>query len=170
MKMKKLLALILSSLMALTVLTACGGGSHGNELDLGELNAMISNAGGDFTVRADRGLNAGVLAAAAEIEKGNIVGGEVIQQHLDGVWKLSTWVVEDRDLDDPGLTLTDIPDAETYEQIKSLGELDTPEKAAAAAALKLHAEFSDRIICASIQSAEMPTGRAYWVIAVVALQ
>lgn len=57
MKVKKLLALVLSAVMAMTMLAACGGGGGGggskssaNVLDYDEINKIISNAGYDVKV------------------------------------------------------------------------------------------------------------------------
>ena len=45
MKMKKLLALALSAIMAVSMLTACGGGSKSGSLDLSEVKDTVAEAG-----------------------------------------------------------------------------------------------------------------------------
>ena len=49
MKMKKLLALVLSAVMAVSMLTACGG-SGSSSLNVGEVSSLLSDEGYDVTV------------------------------------------------------------------------------------------------------------------------
>ena len=51
MKMKKLLALVLSAVMAVSMLTACGGGGS-SSLNVGEVSSLLNNEGYDVTVRS----------------------------------------------------------------------------------------------------------------------
>ena len=74
MKVKKLLALVLSALMAVTMLTACGGGSEsgstigisgGNKLDMDRVNAYIAASGSSVIVKNSSVLNGALKATVA---------------------------------------------------------------------------------------------------------
>ena len=82
MKVKKLLALVLSALMAVTMLAACGGGGGGGNsggggsvsvisLDYGEINKILKAEGYNKTVSASSNLLTGVKEAAAMLSKHN---------------------------------------------------------------------------------------------------
>lgn len=66
MKIKKWLALALSAVMAVGVLTACGGGGGGS-LNTGEVNSMIAKAGSDITITAPSELKNAVNSTAKEL-------------------------------------------------------------------------------------------------------
>lgn len=74
MKMKKLLALALSAIMAVSMLTACGGGgesgsmigiSSGNKLDMDRVNAYIAASGSNVIVKNSGVLNGALKATVA---------------------------------------------------------------------------------------------------------
>ena len=69
MKIKKLLALALSAVMAVGVLTACGGGgsSVSGSLSNNEVNSLLKSVGSGITVENDTKLNNAVRSAASEI-------------------------------------------------------------------------------------------------------
>lgn len=69
MKIKKLLALALSAVMAVGVLTACGGGgsSVSGSLSNNEVNRLLKSVGSGITVENDTKLNNAVRSAASEI-------------------------------------------------------------------------------------------------------
>lgn len=65
MKMKKLLALVLSAVMAVSMLAACGGG--GGSLNVSELNNVISSYDGGFTVKTSGEFNSAMRATANKL-------------------------------------------------------------------------------------------------------
>ena len=74
MKVKKLLALVLSALMAVTMLAACGSGSEsgstigisgGNKLDMDRVNAYIAASGSSVIVKNSSVLNGALKATVA---------------------------------------------------------------------------------------------------------
>lgn len=69
MKGKKLAALILAVVMALTMLTACGGG--GGSVSLGQVNTLLAQQGVDADVRSSGDLNQAVRQVAATLEQMN---------------------------------------------------------------------------------------------------
>ena len=69
MKMKKLLALVLSAVMAVSMLAACGGG--GGSLNLSEVNAIVSEYSGSIRVRSSGALNSAIRGPAAYLEQSN---------------------------------------------------------------------------------------------------
>ena len=82
MKVKKLLALVLFALMAVTMLAACGGGGGGGNsgggggvsvisLDYGEINRILKAEGYNKTVSASSNLLTGVKEAAAMLSEHN---------------------------------------------------------------------------------------------------
>ncbi len=64
MKMKKLLALALSAVMAVSMLTACGGGSKAGSLNLSEVNSVINEYGGETRVKNSNTLNNALRSVA----------------------------------------------------------------------------------------------------------
>lgn len=69
MKMKKLLALALSAIMAVSMLTACGGGGKAGSLDLGEVNSVINEYGGETRVKNSNTLNSALRNVADILQK-----------------------------------------------------------------------------------------------------
>lgn len=69
MKMKKFLALVLSAVMAVSMLAACGGG--GGSLNLSEVNAIVSEYSGSIRVRSSGALNSAIRDTAAYLEQSN---------------------------------------------------------------------------------------------------
>lgn len=70
MKMKKLLALVLSAVMAVTMLTACGGGGNkAGSLNLSEVNSVIREHGGETRVKNSTTLNNALLNVADILQK-----------------------------------------------------------------------------------------------------
>lgn len=70
MKMKRWIALILTALMAVSVLTACSGGSStgvSGSLSNNEVNSLLKTAGSDIVVVNDSTLNNAVRNAAREV-------------------------------------------------------------------------------------------------------
>lgn len=68
MKIKKFVALALSAVMAVSVLTACGGGSStSGSLSNNQVNGLLEEVGSDLKVVNDSALNNAVRSAAATI-------------------------------------------------------------------------------------------------------
>ena len=68
MKIKRWIALVLTAMMAVSVLTACGGGSGASGyLSNNEVNALLDTAGSDAQVVNNSALNNAVRNAAAEV-------------------------------------------------------------------------------------------------------
>ena len=76
MKVKKLLALVLSALMAVTMLTACSGGSGGGSskklVDLDKINRQVKASVSDMTVEELPELEKGLAAVEAMIATKNM--------------------------------------------------------------------------------------------------
>ena len=77
MKVKKLLALVLSALMAVTMLTACGGsgsggGSSKKLVDLDKINRQVKASVSDMTVEELPELEKGLAAVEAMIATKNM--------------------------------------------------------------------------------------------------
>ena len=68
MKLKKLLALALSLMLALTMLTACGGG-RSNVANTGEVESILASSGINVDVGKSGELNRMVNSAADMVEK-----------------------------------------------------------------------------------------------------
>ena len=68
MKLKKLLALALSLMLALTMLTACGGG-RSNIVNTGEVESILASSGINVDVGKSGELNRMVNSAADMVEK-----------------------------------------------------------------------------------------------------
>lgn len=74
MKVKKLLALVLSALMAVTMLTACGGGSGAGKtvsIDRSEVEEIFAEMGYDVDVKTSNAATAIAKQTAAWIEEVN---------------------------------------------------------------------------------------------------
>ena len=76
MKVKKLLALVLSALMAVTMLAACGGGGGGGSskklVDLDKINRQVKASVSDMTVEELPELEKGLAAVEAMIATKNM--------------------------------------------------------------------------------------------------
>ena len=82
MKMKKLLALVLSAVMAVTMLTACGGGGSGNVLDLNKVNSIIEEQKIDAKAENSNVLNTAVRSMVENMEKTNNFSAEAAYAYL----------------------------------------------------------------------------------------
>ena len=82
MKMKKLLALVLSAVMAVTMLTACGGGGSGNVLDLNKVNSIIEDQKIDAKAENSNVLNTAVRSMVENMEKTNNFSAEAAYAYL----------------------------------------------------------------------------------------
>lgn len=69
MKMKKLLALVLSAIMAVSMLTACGGGGKAGALNLSEVNSIIHENGGETDVKSSTTLNNALKSVANTLKQ-----------------------------------------------------------------------------------------------------
>ncbi len=68
MKMKKFVALALAAVMAVSVLTGCGGGSGASgSLSTNKVNSLLSEAGSNIKVVTDSSLNVAVRSAAEDV-------------------------------------------------------------------------------------------------------
>lgn len=68
MKMKKLLALLLAAVMAVCMLTACGGG----DVKIGDINDLLQQQGIEAKVSSSVELDMVVSAVAREMKKNNV--------------------------------------------------------------------------------------------------
>lgn len=72
MKIKRLVALVLSAVMAASVLTACGGGSGvSGTLSTSRVETQLKEAGADIDLVSDSHMNNVVRAAAQDLAKGS---------------------------------------------------------------------------------------------------
>ena len=71
MKMKKLLALVLSAVMAVSMLAACGGGGATNILNRSEVEQIIYDAGVDIDVGASSEVTRAIRYGAELIKERN---------------------------------------------------------------------------------------------------
>ncbi len=85
MKAKKLLALVLAMVMALGMLTACGGGGGGSSLDMGEIRGLIASEGYDVDVSSSSELNSAAAKVATYLESKNDFTTETANAYLDSI-------------------------------------------------------------------------------------
>ena len=81
MKMKKLLALVLSAVMAVSMLTACGG-SGSSSLNVGEVNSHLNDEGYDVTVRSSSDLKQASSQVAEYLQSKNDFSTETANTYL----------------------------------------------------------------------------------------
>ena len=83
MKMKKLLALMLAAVLALTMLTACGGGK-GKDVDISDVNAILQSQGLDIEVKSSMELNTVMNIFKAAMRQNDIylVDTEILASEL----------------------------------------------------------------------------------------
>ena len=82
MKMKKLLALMLAAVLALTMLTACGG--KGKDVDISDVNAILQSQGLDIEVKSSMELNTvmNIFKAAMKQKDVYLVDTEILASEL----------------------------------------------------------------------------------------
>ena len=92
MKMKKLLALALAAVMAVSMLTACGGGGNAVSIDRGEVEEILAEAGYEADVSTSLVATVAAKQAAALIEDENyatittaLVGAEITNSLPQGM-------------------------------------------------------------------------------------
>ena len=92
MKMKKLLALALAAVMAVSMLTACGGGGNAVSIDRGEVEDILAEAGYEADVSTSLVATVAAKQAAALIEDENyatistaLVGAEITNSLPQGM-------------------------------------------------------------------------------------
>ena len=97
MKVKKLLALVLSAVMAMTMLAACGGGGGNNKvIDIDKINRQVSASVEGAKVEELPELEKGMTAAAqvvarknkADIQHSDVIS--VIKEYIDNVPRSSS--------------------------------------------------------------------------------
>lgn len=76
MKIKKFLALAMAAVMAVSVLTACGGGSGGS-LNTSEVNSILGKAGSDIKVTSSNAFKTAVKSTAEELAKSGSVKNSI---------------------------------------------------------------------------------------------
>ena len=81
MKVKKLLALVLSAMMAVSMLTACGGGGS-SSLNVGEVSSLLNNEGYDVTVRSSTDLKQASSQVAEYLQSKNDFSTETANAYL----------------------------------------------------------------------------------------
>ena len=95
MKVKKLLALVLSAVMAMTMLAACGGGGGGGTekkfVDLDKVNKRVSSSVSDVTVEEWADLEKGMAAVENMVTQTNRadITLSMVQSTLEPVLKPS---------------------------------------------------------------------------------
>ena len=143
MKMKKLLALALSAIMAVSMLTACGGGSKSDSLDLSEVKDTVAEAGVSVKVSSNNELTSAVRAVASVLKQNNTFDSQTaideIQKRIttkpgSNVIETATAIV----LSDAEIRAGD--DGSEY----GLGFINTPEGVAAGVIIMM-----DRLVSAS---------------------
>lgn len=173
MKAKKFAALILALVMALTMLTACGGG--GGSMSLSEVNSILSDKGSSVRVISDSELNSAVKTTAASLQKNGVYTSEAAQAQLnelvaemneDPLKVPYAFVVSDADLKKGA-------DLSTAGIEGLTGIVDSPEKAVASSVqlmeMVVEATFKnpDGVkYAASAATFEADNGTVYWVISV----
>ena len=159
MKIKKLLALALSAVMAVGVLTACGGGgsSVSGSLSNNEVNRLLKSVGSGSTVENDTKLNNAVRSAASEITSSGSTSSVQSTISSNMKWSISSNISNaiKNFISSGGLMGIDMSYGSTYvieenqlktntsaggiwssvDNISSLEPINTPEKFAAAMVL-----------------------------------
>ncbi len=160
MKIKKLLALALSAVMAVGVLTACGGGggsSVSGSLSNNEVNRLLKSVGSGITVENDTKLNNAVRSAASEITSSGSTSSVQSTISSNMKWSISSNISNaiKNFISSGGLMGIDMSYGSTYvieenqlktntsaggiwssvDNISSLEPINTPEKFAAAMVL-----------------------------------
>lgn len=75
MKIKKWIALVLAGVMAVSILTACGGGSGvSGSLSTSRVESQLKSVGADIELTTDSHMNNVVRAAAQDLAKGSSQG------------------------------------------------------------------------------------------------
>ena len=69
MKCKKFLALVMTAVLSVSMLTACGGGGGGTSMKLSAVNECLEEVGSDIHVTEDSALNNAVRKAADEMKE-----------------------------------------------------------------------------------------------------
>lgn len=163
MKWKKWIALALSAVMAVSMLTACGGsGGVSGSLNVSKMTDLLEDAGSDAVIVRENKLSTAVTAAAKNVASSGATGsasrivaenmgwtvtnvlGELINDIKNSGAIMSigtsvgiTYVVEENDLKtNTGLGLLGYL-ASNREQIQKLGAINTPEAFAAAQILMI---------------------------------
>ncbi len=160
MKIKKFVALALAAVMAVGVLTACGGGGSGasGSVSTSQVNSLLSKAGSDIKVTTDSSLNNAVRAAASDVAStgstasvyssvSNKMGWSLLSNISSAIGSFissggmmgidmtygSTYIIEESRLESNtsagGIWGSLGPNRD---KINSLGEINDPEKFAAA--------------------------------------
>lgn len=166
MKRKKFAALILAVVMALTMLTACGGGgsSTSGDLDLAAVNEILESAGSGVKVTKDSNLTVGVMAAAQGVARGTVTGPssavDTISKSLSTTYRIvSAYATMETDV---------LAGAITIPGTQAIGVLNTPEKVAAGKVIEKQASYgSGYSYSASAKRCTTPDGTVVWVIAVL---
>lgn len=166
MKGKKFAALILAVVMALTMLTACGGGggSTSGDLDLAAVNEILEGAGSGVTVTKDNNLTTGVIAAAQGVAQGTVTGPasavNTISKSLITSYRIvSAYATKETDVLAGSISISGT---------QAIGVLNTPEKIVAGKVMEKEATYgSGCVYSASAKRCVAPDGTVVWVIAVL---
>ena len=93
MKCKKFLALVMTAVLSVSMLTACGGGGGvSGSLDLNEVDTLLENAGSDINVVKNNKLDSAVRDAAESIVSTGSTGSvdRIVSNAMD--WSLTDFV------------------------------------------------------------------------------
>ncbi len=150
MKLRKWIALALSAVMAVGMLTACGGGGTGGSISISQVNKLVQSADSEITVQSSEKLDDEVQALADQMEEKNALLSTIAMNYdlwdamdypsvglgnvtIGGVYVLSEDVIE-RGGDTASIaTLLGL----STSNLASLGTIDTPEGVLAAAVLAI---------------------------------
>ena len=71
MKCKKFLALVMSAVLSVSMLTGCGGGGGGTSMSIKDVNDCLETVESDIRVTTDSNLNNAVRKAAENLASGS---------------------------------------------------------------------------------------------------
>ena len=163
MKVKKLFALILAAVLAVSVLTACGGGSGGS-LDIGEVNELIQSVGVDLKVGTNSNLSAGVRAATSALKKETTFNPSMAFAAMRNLLTIPYEIVSIGTYSETAIQ----SGAYDASDVAGLGVVNTPEKIVAVRAIRLQAEYGDAYTySASASKTVNAAGTTVWVIAIL---
>lgn len=134
MKMKKFLALVLSAVMAVSMLAACGGG--GGSLSISDVNSILRELDSDARVTSSANLNSATRATANYLEEMGTFTNEAATSRLNAICGYPQETTSDNYY---SLTVGSAVVA-TEAEIKSAG-YDSMEEAIADAVLALEDAF-----------------------------
>lgn len=169
MKVKKFAALFLAVVMAITMLTACGGGGAGS-MSLSEVNSLLSDMGSSARVVSDSELTSAVKTVAASLKESGVYTSEAAQAKIQ---ELIATNDGSNVLRSAGAAVVSDTELKAGTNLGSLGFVNSPEGLVAASVrvLELAAQQSFKNpagakYAASATTIQADNGTLYWVIGV----